>query len=154
MLPPKRTVIGGQKHELAYINKGEKALLRSRGGGVTPGGGQLKKNGVNAFGGGGPPSAGPSIPVFQHQWLQQHRLVGAPPLAAAATVSDPTPVAEVTASLQRRREAEARNPVTTTGGSTQTSTGSTAVSSTAVKRKKLIGVLGDTNTATGIILGS
>jgi hypothetical protein len=147
MLPPKRTVIGGQKHELAYINKDEKALLRSRGGGVTPGGGQLKHNGVNAFGGvgGGPPSPGPSRPPLD-QWQppsaaqlaasarreRELRLVGAPPV-----------VAEVTASLQRRSEAEARNPVTTTG-----------VSSTAGKRKKPIGVLGDTNTATGVLLGS
>ena len=49
MSPPKRTRIKGQKHELAYINKDEKALLRSRGGGVTKDGGQLKKNGVPAF---------------------------------------------------------------------------------------------------------
>lgn len=139
MLPPKRTVIGGQKHELAYINKGEKALLRSRGGGVTPGGGQLKHNGVNAY----RPSGGHS-PSYPGQWQRPQRLVGAPPLAAAATVSDPTSVAEVTASLQRRSEAEARNPVTTTGVS----------SSTAVKRKKLSGVFGDTNTATGVLLGS
>tara|TARA_R110002074_G_scaffold62883_3_gene151095 strand:+ start:3095 stop:3592 length:498 start_codon:yes stop_codon:yes gene_type:complete len=59
MSPPKRTRIKGQKHELAYINKDEKALLRSRGGGVTKGGGQLKRNGVNAYApGGNSPGAG------------------------------------------------------------------------------------------------
>ncbi len=42
MARPKRTTIKGQKHELAYINKDEKRLLRSRGGGVTKNGGQLR----------------------------------------------------------------------------------------------------------------
>tara|TARA_R110002110_G_scaffold3732_4_gene19288 strand:+ start:228 stop:734 length:507 start_codon:yes stop_codon:yes gene_type:complete len=58
MSPPKRTRIKGQKHELAYINKDEKALLRSRGGGVTKGGGQLKRNGVNAYAPGGNAAGG------------------------------------------------------------------------------------------------
>ena len=59
MSPPKRTRIKGQKHELAYINKDEKALLRSRGGGVTKDGGQLKHKGIDAFRPG--VGAGPSV---------------------------------------------------------------------------------------------
>lgn len=46
---PKRTNIGGQEHLLAYITPEESFTLRSKGGGVPPGGGQYMVNGVPAF---------------------------------------------------------------------------------------------------------
>jgi hypothetical protein len=49
---PRRTEIGGQPHSLAYINPDEEELLRAKGGGVTPDGGQMMHNGVPAFAGG------------------------------------------------------------------------------------------------------
>jgi hypothetical protein len=159
MAQPKRTTIKGQKHELAYINKDEKRLLRSRGGGVTKNGGQLRGPGdIPAYGyghgggnvsatfggvsgqasakggafsglgaagiyggisgfsagagsGSGPAGAGAGGAL---NFLPQRRLVSAPPLASAATISDPTTDDEVLDTL-RRREAQERNPVFTTG---------------------------------------
>ena len=84
MSPPKRTRIKGQKHELAYINKDEKALLRSRGGGVTKGGGQLKKNGVNAYAPGAANSGNPG---------QASAAAAAGAAAAAAAAANATSVA-------------------------------------------------------------
>jgi hypothetical protein len=51
---PKRIKPRGKKpHALAYIDPEEAALLRSRGGGVAPGGGQIMRHGLPSFEDGG-----------------------------------------------------------------------------------------------------
>jgi hypothetical protein len=46
---PKRTRVRGQPHHLAYINDDERRVLRARGGGVTPDGGQMTHLGVATY---------------------------------------------------------------------------------------------------------
>jgi hypothetical protein len=75
-------------------------------GGIGPGAGSV---------GGGPAGAGAnSLALANSNFLARRRLVSAPPLASAATISDPTTDGEVLDTL-RRREAQERNPVSTTG---------------------------------------
>ena len=179
---PKRTIIKGQKHELAYINKDEKALLRSRGGGVTKGGGQLKHKGINAYrpgspgatsgqgsaagtsggadGAGGGPGAG-SGPgsgaagqgASINPFLLKKVIVAAPPLASAATISDPTTSEDVQAGLRRDAAAD-RNPVTTTDPGPGPAPAAKQISGPAAAATQFTGSLGDTQSATLKLLGS
>lgn len=58
---PKHARVRGEPHMLSYITAEEAALLRSRGGGVSPGGGQMMHLGVPAYiGAGGEGDGGPS----------------------------------------------------------------------------------------------
>ena len=81
---------------------------------------------------------GPSLP-FQLKQV----IVAAPPLASAATISDPTTSEDVQAGLRREAAAD-RNPVTTTDPGP----------GPALAAKQFTGSLGDTPSATLKLLGS
>jgi hypothetical protein len=83
-------------------------------------------------------SYGPNLP-FQLKKV----IVAAPPLASAATISDPTTSEDVQAGLRRDAAAD-RNPVTTTDPGP----------GPAPAAKQFTGSLGDTQSATLKLLGS